>query len=163
MFFIEWWLVRDVIFSVVAVILCGLGFALAVRIRKHGTLRIFFKVISGGVGMVAVFLIALTLLFGLRSRYSIPVFSATKEKAVRVRSTSVFDVHLKKDIVELYTRHGLRNETLFVGELGGVQPASIKWISDSEVVIPYSGRIDLGGCTSTPEVKVVCAPMSPAD
>ncbi len=134
---------------------------IASRVIKHQALRILLKVISGAIGAVAAFFIALTLLFSIDSRYSTPLFSSTRDKAVRVRSISLFDIHLKKDIVELYTRHGLKSETVFIGELGGVQPASIKWIGDSELVVPYSRRIDLGGCTSTPEVKVTCVPTSP--
>ena len=62
--------------------------------------------------------------------------------------------------VVLFWAHGLRQETVYWGPIGTVEPVDIHWISDSSLSIHYSSGFSDDGyhCSTVRNVHVDCSP-----
>jgi hypothetical protein len=153
MFFVEWWIVRRFVFSILLFfgsLLC----ATLVR-RKRRLLRLPVQILSVPVALLGLLFVILNYAAtGCRS-YSNPIYSPDHKSAVRIMVADVGALGGSTD-VELFTLHGFNTYTIFSGGSAAVKAEDVHWVSSSELVVQYFGT-QYGG-QDTSAVKVQCMP-----
>ncbi len=87
-----------------------------------------------------------------------PIYSPDRKRALRVDyadSGALGGV----TFVMLYSNHGLQSDVIFSQEGRTVRPENLRWISDSEILVPYSiysPRYSPQVCAGPARVKVRC-------
>jgi len=63
--------------------------------------------------------------------------------------------------VTLYSHHGLIGRTIFAGDWKAVEPQTVQWLNDSQIVIHYDASyLDHPTCKSVSGVSVRCEPVT---
>jgi hypothetical protein len=151
MVFIEWWLVRRVAYGLALLALAAFAFW-AVR-RKGPWPRLTMRTLSIGIAIVgSLITLAGILPIGCLS-YSPPIYSPNGRLAARIRISDEGATG-GENTVEVRSLHGFKQGDVFLGGLASVDRGDIRWLSDSELTISYSGN--LVSCLSTPAVIVHC-------
>jgi hypothetical protein len=152
--FIEWWLVRRIVYGL-AMIALGVFACQLVR-RKEPLLRLTTRTLSIGVVLVGTLVVVFWVgSIGYRT-YSAPIYSPNGKSAARIRTAGTGGIG-SANIVELRSLHGFREDDVFDAGWGAIEPKDVRWLSDSELMITYHGYPDgPDWCSGTPAVKVRC-------
>jgi hypothetical protein len=151
MVFIEWWLVRRVCCGL-ALIAFG-AFAFWLVRRKGPWPRLLTRSFSLGIALIGSLVVTVGILpIGCLS-YSPSIYSPNGRMAARIRISDEGATG-GEDTVEIRSLHGFKQDDVFLGGWASVDRDDIRWLSDSELTISYSG--ELVSCSNTASVKVRC-------
>jgi hypothetical protein len=153
MVFIEWWILRRVVFGLLAVGVGTLGLW-AIR-KKEWRVRMLVQFLSAFVALGGASF-SLFEWWAIRTShiFSAPVYSPNRKMTVRIDDYNGGGFGGAYDSVELFAARGFRSDVVFFGEWNSVETANLHWRSDSELEISYHGALSL--CASTPHVQVRC-------
>jgi hypothetical protein len=151
MVFIEWWLVRRVVYGLALIALGAFAFW---RVRRKGPWpRLLTRSFSLGNALIgSLFVMVGIIPIGCLS-YSPPIYSPNGRMAARIRTSDLGAIGGHND-VEVRSLHGFKQDDVFLGGCECVDRGDVRWLNSSELTISYSG--DLRSCTSTASVKVHC-------
>ncbi len=156
MIFVEWWLIARLL--ALLLLAAAIGSSIWLVRKRHWLIRypvqLFLGLLLFGL------LVLLTIVWSLPgNKYSEPVYSPNKDLAVRIVEYNASGLGGADDTVELFSRHGLSSDSVFIGEFDSVKVQNIRWKSDSELEILYRGTLQK--CTSTRRVQVRCLSSQP--
>src|SRR5580658_3436372 len=149
MFFIEWWLVRRLLIGALVSIGAAAIF-FGVR-RNQNPPGMVARSIAAPAGVLALLFVLLNIGAAGCQSYSNPIYSPDHQSAVRIRVANIGGPGGSTD-VELFTAHGFKTDSIFRGGWNAVEANDVRWVSDSELLVRYSGM--MFGCDSTDDVKV---------
>jgi len=153
MLFIEWWLVQRLL---IGVLICAGAAAFFFGGRGgQNRPREVARSLAAPIGVLALLFVLLNIGAAGCQSYSIPIYSPDHQSAVRVRVANIGGPGGSTD-VELFTARGFKTYSVFRGGWKTVEADDVKWVSDSELLVRYSGM--MFGCESTDDVKVHCEP-----
>jgi len=160
MIFPDYWTIGIV---VICLFLCGGGVYLFRRTGSSSpVVKVPTRLVSGLV--VACSVVALGM-FGCASAWnvtahSIPIYSPDRQRALRITDTDSGALGGFTNIT-LYSHHGLIGRNVFSGDWRAVEPRTVRWINDSQVVIRYDASyIYPPACNSASGVSVRCEPVT---
>ena len=158
MVFVNWWLVGETTLAVLLIAAGSVGFAkakiLPQRILTLGVRAVCVPV--AGLGTILGLLLLLETVSGCKT-VSAPIYSPSGRTAARLY---YFDVGATGGgtYVRLFWARGFRQQKVFSAPWRAAGASEIRWISDSEMTIEYSGGAAAHDiyCASTSAVKIVC-------
>lgn len=145
----------------VAMAILGAAWALIWLVRRRrNLLRIPVIILSSPIALLAALFIGLQVLsFGCES-YSVPLYSPSHNKLVRV-STDDEGALGGSTAVELLTHYGFSSTYIYRGGWKSVDVAKdIRWLDDNHITIQYD-PYQFSDCTSTKIVNVRCSEHRP--
>lgn len=152
---------RVVAVFAVAIAILGLACAVIWSIRKRrNVLRVPVIILSSPIAVLALLFIGLSVLsLGCQS-YSVPLYSPSHNKLVRVSTNDGGPLGGDSE-VELLTHHGFSSKYIYRGGWKSVDIAKdVRWLDDDHIAIQYE-PYEFHDCTSTKTVSVRCSEKPP--
>ena len=141
--------------ALVAASICGFAYA---RKLRNKPMQIAIRIVCFPLGAVASLAVLLFMAGWGCISHSPPIYSPSGIMAARIEDADEGAIGGETS-VELFSAHGFRKQTLYVGEWKSVQRSDIQWNNDTELVIHYSTSYNPHShCYSVHIAKVSCSP-----
>jgi len=158
MLFFSWYVVAEWIVAVVLVLAGIFGLRYARRVSSLMLRYALVLACLGGVLLGSLFGFLLWAASGCQSN-STPIYSPSGAMAVRIENADQGGLGGTSSVM-LYSAHGLRQDLVYWGPLGSVEPLGIYWTSDSSLSVHYSSGLhrDEFQCFAPTVARVDCSP-----
>lgn len=147
---------RELIMIVVYFGLMAFGIWLFRTVRtKRAIIRISVRTLS--VVLIALNSLAVCIIGcgALLTTISAPIYSPDRGHALRVEDHDEGAVGGETN-VDLYSKFGMHQDTIFSSEWRSAEPKDISWLNDHEILIQYHAPVLPNTCASAQNVTVHC-------